>query len=80
LPREVPPLSSRKLVRLLERHGAIFVRQRGTSHAIYERWASGERKRAPVVMGEQELSPKYVRLVLGQLGFSDDEIREIFAR
>jgi predicted RNA binding protein YcfA (HicA-like mRNA interferase family) len=30
-------MSSQKFVRLLERQGAVFVRQRGASHAVFER-------------------------------------------
>jgi predicted RNA binding protein YcfA (HicA-like mRNA interferase family) len=80
LPPKIPSLSSRKFVRLLEKHGAYFVRQRGTSHAIYERVTEGITRRAPVVMGKSELSPKYIKLVLRQLGFSDEEIGGMFKR
>ena len=78
MPPKIPSLSSRKFVRLLEKHGAYFVRQRGTSHAIYERVTEGITRRAPVVMGKSELSPKYIKLVLRQLGFSDEEIGGMF--
>jgi len=71
-------MSSRKFVRLLERYGAVFVRQRGTSHAIFERVTKEKTWRAPVVMGKRELSPRYIRLVLGQLGFTGAEIQEMF--
>jgi hypothetical protein len=37
-------------------------------------------RRAPVVMGKSELSPKYIKLVLRQLGFSDEEIDGMFKR
>jgi predicted RNA binding protein YcfA (HicA-like mRNA interferase family) len=67
-------MSSKKFARLLTRGGAIFVRQRGTSHAIFERDNGDEMYRAPVVMGKRELSPKYMKLVLKQLGFTDEEI------
>ena len=30
--------------------------------------------RAPVVRGRRELSPKYMKVVLRQLGFTDEEI------
>jgi predicted RNA binding protein YcfA (HicA-like mRNA interferase family) len=73
-------LSSRKFVRLLEKNGAHFVRQRGTSHAIYERVTEEITRRTPVVMGKSELSPKYIKLVLRQLGFSDEEIDGMFKR
>jgi len=74
LPKRVPPMSSKKFARLLARGGAIFVRQRSTSHAIFEREKEGTVYRASVVMGKRELSPKYMKVVLRQLGFSDEEI------
>jgi len=58
----IPAMSSRKFVRLLENGGARFVRQRGTSHAIYERIVNNVKLRAPVVIGKQELSPICINL------------------
>jgi predicted RNA binding protein YcfA (HicA-like mRNA interferase family) len=78
LPPRITSMSSRKFVRLLERHGAVFVRQRGTSHAIFERVVEERKWRAPVLMGKRELSPQYIRLVLRQLGFTRADIQEIF--
>ncbi len=74
MPKRIPPMSSKKFARLLTRGGAIFVRQRGTGHAIFEREIEGAVYRAPVVMGKRELSPKYMKVVLRQLGFTDEEI------
>jgi predicted RNA binding protein YcfA (HicA-like mRNA interferase family) len=71
-------MSSRKFIRLLEANGACFVRQRGTSHAIYERVVGEVTRRAPVITGKRELSPRYIKLVLRQLGFTDQEIRALF--
>jgi len=67
-------MSSKKFVKLLTHGGAIFVRQKSTSHAIFEREKDGNVYRAPVVMGKRELSPKYMKIVLRQLGFTDGEI------
>jgi hypothetical protein len=44
-----------------------------TGHAIFEREKNGTIYRAPVVMAKSELSPKYVKLVLRHLGFTDEE-------
>ncbi|MGH2568817.1 MAG: type II toxin-antitoxin system HicA family toxin [Bacteroidota bacterium] len=71
-------MSSKEFVRLLERGGARFVRQRRSDHAIYERTtATGELKRAPVIMGKRELTPAYLKLVMRQLGFADIEIDDL---
>jgi len=75
--KKIPEMSSKKFVRLLEKGGAIFVRQKGTSHAIFERVKEGKIYRAPVVMNKKALSPKYTKLVFRQLGFSDEEIHRL---
>ena len=67
---KISPMPSNKFVKLLEKRGVKFVRQRGTSHAIFERFVKNERYRAPIVMGKSELSSKYMKLVLRQLGFT----------
>lgn len=72
--KKIPQLSSKEFVKLLAKGNARFVRQRGTSHAIFEREKNGKMYRAPVVMAKGDLSPKYMKLVLRQLGFSDEEI------
>ncbi|MDI6810630.1 MAG: type II toxin-antitoxin system HicA family toxin [archaeon] len=78
--KKVPPMSSKKFVKLLARGGARFVRQRGTSHAIFEREKDGRMYRAPVVMGRRELASKYMKLVLRQLGFTDEEIEALLLK
>ena len=73
----MPSMSSRELVRLLERGGAFFVRQGKTDHAIYGRVVSGRRFAAPVQMGKKSLDPNYCKRVLRQLQFSDAEIARL---
>ena len=74
MPERIPPISSKKFAKILTHGGAIFVRQKSTSHAIFEREKEGDVYRAPVVAGKRELSPKYMKIVLRQLGFTDEEI------
>ena len=77
MPDKIPAMSSTKFIRLLKRGGARFVRQRGTSHAIFRRIVRGEKYSAPVIMNKSELSPKYIRLVFRQLGFTNEEIEAL---
>jgi predicted RNA binding protein YcfA (HicA-like mRNA interferase family) len=67
-------MSSRKFSRLLARGNAKIVRQRGTSHAVFEREKEGRVYRAPVITAKAELSSVYMKLVMHQLGFTDEEI------
>lgn len=70
-------MSSRTLVRLVERGGGVFVRQHGTSHAVYERIVEGRRYRAPIQMGKKSLDPNYCKRILKQLKFTDAEIQAL---
>ena len=71
---DIPSLSSKELVKLLERGGAQFVRQGATDHAIYCRVVAGVRYSTPVQMGKKTLDPVYCKRVFRQLKFSDQEI------
>ena len=73
---KMPSMSSRQLVSLLERLGAVLARQRKTDHAIYSRVIEGKRFSAPVQMGKKTLDPVYCKRVLRQLKFTDEEIQQ----
>ncbi|MFH0775578.1 MAG: type II toxin-antitoxin system HicA family toxin [bacterium] len=74
---KIPSFSSKKLTRLLEKGGAVFVRQGSTDHAIYSRIVIGKRYSAPVQMGKKTLDPIYCKRVLKQLKFTDEEIEQL---
>lgn len=74
---KIPSLSSKELVRLLEKGGAEFVRQGSTDHAIYSRTIKGKRYSAPVQMGKKTLDPIYCKRVARQLKFTDEEIQRL---
>jgi predicted RNA binding protein YcfA (HicA-like mRNA interferase family) len=74
---KIPSLSSKELVRLLEKGGAVFVRQGPTDHAIYSRIVKARRYSAPVQMGKKTLDPIYCKRVARQLKFTDEEIRQL---
>jgi predicted RNA binding protein YcfA (HicA-like mRNA interferase family) len=72
-----PSLSSKELVRLLEKGGADFIRQGSTDHAIFARVVEGRRYSAPVQTGKKTLDPIYCKRVFRQLKFSDEEIESL---
>ena len=74
---KIPSLSSKELVRLLEKGRAVFVRQGPTDHAIYSRTVKARRYSAPVQMGKKTLDPIYCKRVLRQLKFADEEIQRL---
>ena len=75
--KKVPSMSSRRLCRLLERGGAVFVRQGSTDHAIYSRIIAGKRHSTPVQMGKKSLDPIYCKRIFRQLKFTDEEIENL---
>jgi hypothetical protein len=62
---------------LLERGGAVFVRQGSTDHAIYARFIEGRRYSTPVQMGKKSLDPVYCKRVLKQLKFTEEEMIDL---
>jgi len=56
---KIPSMSSKKLTKLLEKGGAVFIRQGKTDHAIYSKTIEGKRYSAPVQMGKKTLDPVY---------------------
>ncbi|MBM4333893.1 MAG: type II toxin-antitoxin system HicA family toxin [Deltaproteobacteria bacterium] len=77
---KIPSMSSKKLSDLLEKGGAIFVRQGATDHAIYSRVVEGKRYSAPVQKGKKTLDPIYCKRVFRQLKFTDAEIEKLLTR
>jgi predicted RNA binding protein YcfA (HicA-like mRNA interferase family) len=73
----VPSMSSKKLAQLLERGGAVLVRQGSTDHAIFARVVDKQRYSAPVQMGKKTLDPVYCKRVFRQLKFTDEEIEQL---
>lgn len=74
---KIPSMSSKELVKLLEKGETIFVRQGSTDHAIYSRVIEGKRYSAPVQMGKKSLDPIYCKRILRQLKFTDEEIEKL---
>jgi len=76
---KMPSMPSKELIKLLEKGGAVFVRQGATDHAIYLRIFEGRRYSAPVQMGKKTLDPVYCKRVLRQLRFTDEEIEKLLS-
>jgi len=74
---KIPSVSSVKLSKLLKKGGAVFVRQRGTDHAIYARIVKDKRYSAPVIMGKKTLDPNYCKRIFRQLKFTDEELEKL---
>jgi predicted RNA binding protein YcfA (HicA-like mRNA interferase family) len=74
---KLPSISSDKIAKLLNKGGAVSVRQGKTDHAIYSRMLEENRYSAPVQMGKKTLDPIYCKRVFRQLKFTDKEIEKL---
>ena len=77
MPKNIPSLKPRELIRLLEKGGCSFYREGKGDHSIYVRTLEGRKRVVPIDMGARELSPPYVLRIFRQFGFTDDEIEHI---
>jgi predicted RNA binding protein YcfA (HicA-like mRNA interferase family) len=74
MPKNVPALKPRQLVRILLAAGCAFYREGKGDHRLYVRQVNGQKRVVPIDMGARELSPPYVLRILRQFGFTDEEI------
>lgn len=73
MPKNVPSLKARQLIRLLEAGGCEFYGEGRGDHKLYVRHIEGKKRVVPIDMGEREFSPPYVLRILRQFGFSDGD-------
>jgi len=77
MPKNVPSLKVRQLIRLLESAGCKFYREGKGDHKLYVRHVKGQKRVVPIDMGEKEFSPPYVLRIFRQFAFTDEEIEEL---
>jgi predicted RNA binding protein YcfA (HicA-like mRNA interferase family) len=78
MPRKLPALKPRELIRLLIVVGCEFHREGKGDHRLYARRVGDARRVVPIDMGADELSPLYVLRILRQFGLTDSEIESLF--
>ena len=74
MPKNVPSLKPRQLIRILTEAGCTFYREGKGDHRLYLRIVAGQKRIVPIDMGASELSPPYVLRILRQFSFTDEEI------
>jgi predicted RNA binding protein YcfA (HicA-like mRNA interferase family) len=77
MPKNIPSLKPRELIRLLEQGGCIFYREGKGDHRLYIRELEDTRRVVPIDMGAREMSPAYVLRIFRQFDFSDEEIEVV---
>jgi predicted RNA binding protein YcfA (HicA-like mRNA interferase family) len=73
MPKNIPSLKPKQLIRLLESNGCNFYREGKGDHKLYARYTERRKRVVPIDMGEKELSPPYVLRIFRQFGFTDSE-------
>ena len=71
-----PVVTSKQIVRVLEKIGFVFVRQTGSSHAIYKRLADNKRTVIPIHAGVA-LKRRTLKSILKDAGLNIDDLREL---
>lgn len=74
MPKNIPALKPKKLIKILQQAGCEFYREGKGDHSLYIRKFNEEKRIVPIDMGAKEMSPPYVLRILRQFGFTDEEI------
>ena len=77
MPKNIPSLKPKELIKLLLQGGCTFYREGKGAHSLYTRETEAGCKVVPIDMGAKEMSPSYVLRILRQFGFSDVEIESL---
>jgi len=80
MPKNIPSLKPRELIRLLELVGCSYHREGKGDHRLYMRVANGQKRVVPIDMGAREFSPVYVLRIFRQFGLTDQEIDNLLGR
>lgn len=66
MPKHIPFLKPRELIRLLEQGGCRFHREGKGDHRVYIRYLGEQKRIVPIDMGAKEFSPPYVIRIFRQ--------------
>ncbi|MEG4801077.1 type II toxin-antitoxin system HicA family toxin [Microcoleus sp. ARI1-B5] len=74
MPKNLPSLKPKALIKILEKNGYQFYREGKGDHRLYVREIEGQKRVVPIDIGAGEMSPAYVLRIFKQFGFTDPEI------
>jgi predicted RNA binding protein YcfA (HicA-like mRNA interferase family) len=74
MPKNIPSLKPKQLIKILEKGGCKFYREGKGDHCIYIRLVENTKWIVPIDLGAKEMSPAYVLRIFRQFGFTDKEI------
>ena len=71
-----PDVNSKQIVKLVEKLGFRFIRQSGTSHAIYFRKADRRRTTIPI-HGKKSIKRKTIKSICRDIEITINELRDL---
>lgn len=71
-----PVLTSKEIIRVLNKIGFVFLRQSGSSHAIYKRYEDNRRTVVPVHSGVT-IKRRTLKSILNDTGLTIEELKKI---
>ncbi len=77
MPKNIPSLKPKKLIKIITKAGCEFYREGKGEHRLYVRYIENMKRVVPIDMGANEFSPAYVLRIFRQFGFSDNEIENL---
>jgi predicted RNA binding protein YcfA (HicA-like mRNA interferase family) len=77
MPKNIPSLKPKQLIKLLEKADCTFYREGKGDHSLYTRLVDGKTRVVPIDMGAGEMSPAYVLRIFRQFGLKDEEIERL---
>ena len=77
MPKNIPSLKPKQLIKLLKEGGCTFYREGKGDHSLYTRIVEDKTRVVPIDLGAGEMSPAYVVRIFRQFGFTDEEIENL---
>ena len=77
MPKNIPSLKTKQLIKILEKNGCQFHREGKGDHRLYLRKLNEQNRIVPIDIGAKEMSPAYVLRIFRQFGFTDEEIEKM---
>ncbi len=71
-----PDVNSNQIIKVIEKLGFEFIRQSGSSHAIYRRVSDGRRTTIPI-HGKRSLKRKTIKSICKDVGITIEELKDL---
>lgn len=71
-----PDVNSKQIIKVIEKLGFVFIRQSGSSHAVYRRESNGRRTTIPT-HGNKSLKRKTIKSICKDVGIDLEKLKEL---